>query len=296
MRRVDASAQVRIMAGSLGLGALPQVDPVYRLPLYNNSASVEPTYDEMRRKIRSVIWDMEETLQQLRRVVESADPDEAFGLLETSDVHDYQGSDGNLRYGLGEATDWEFFSVVRDHRERVARLRSADLLEAFVTLWHRIDANTRRELRRRGPLRRGQTFLVALTSDEGTLAYAGLRLSRVRLQPNGDPPGFLGYLDGRPVINPGSVEVRCRLGGFPPMAISKPGRPDPPALSWPRVRGETLTLDFRCPHSRCGGPPVWRRPGLNSVLERTLGSRPHRRASRGQCCLISSQVANRESR
>jgi hypothetical protein len=232
LRRVDSAAQVRFMSGSLGLGTLPQVDPAYRLPLYNNYAMIEPTFAEMRRKVRGVASDMEETLQQLRRVVDTTDPAEAFGLLETSEVYDYQGRDGDLRYGLGEAIDWEFFSVVKDHRERMERLEAAGLKYPFVALWQRVDADTKRELRRRGPPGRGQTFRVVLSYDESTLAYRGLKLSRVRFRKAADPPRYLNYIDGPPTIKSGSIEIHCRLGGYPPTVISRPGRPEPPIPSW----------------------------------------------------------------
>jgi hypothetical protein len=232
LRRVDAKDQIRFMSGSLGLAEPPQIDATYRVPLYNNYASIKSTFDEMRRKIQSVVIDMEDTLKRLRAVVDSSDPDAAFGLIETREVYDYQDKDGDLNYSLGKAIDWEFFSSVRDHRERVERLREANLEEAFITLWRRVDADVRRELRRRDPIDRQDTIRASLSYDEASLRFEGLKLSRARRLTRGDPPRLLTYLDGPPVIKPGSIEIRCTLGGYPPQVAPRPGRPTPPAPSW----------------------------------------------------------------
>jgi hypothetical protein len=175
---------------------------------------------------------MEETLRQLRAVVESSDPDAAFGLLETREVYDYQDNDGDLTYSLGKAIDREFFSSVRDHRERVERLRAAELEEAFTTLWQSVDADVRRELRRRGPIDRKDTYRVSLSYDEASLRFEGLTLSRARRPTTGEPPRLLNYLDGPPLIRPGSIKVHCALGGYPPQVTPRPGTPTPPPPSW----------------------------------------------------------------
>lgn len=210
-----------------------EIDPAYTLPLPNSYGSFSDALREVKGHVQSTMYDMEDTLSILRRIVASADPLEVEQLLDDPAIHDFYGREG-LGYGFRDVFVEDFFTEVRGYVERIDRIRAAGMETEYLNLAGDLAREVQRLLIQRGETPTGKTL-------EWTLAYdaASLRIHNLECKDVPRPPArSMGvpwpdhHLETHPVIAVGRIRITRGLPPFPPdRPHSRSGLPGSPR-SW----------------------------------------------------------------
>jgi hypothetical protein len=152
--------------------------------------------------------------------------------LDDPAIHDYMSSSGRLEFDFGEVRVSEIAETILSHKRRVDRLRGAGMLEPYVALTARVDAETRAALQRTTSQRPLDTFEATLRNDPGTLELRSFELRAVAKSAAKEHSHLLSYLEDFGSTGPGSAWVRTDLGGYPPVEVRRATSPGRAPITW----------------------------------------------------------------
>jgi len=113
---------------------LDAILPIYREPIDNWWGDIPESFKELKETARSAMITVEEVYELLRKITEEADPMEAERIVE--DVA-YECRDGLGRWSIalpGKLGSPDFFTVCKQHREMVEKLKGDGMLDAFLDI------------------------------------------------------------------------------------------------------------------------------------------------------------------
>lgn len=216
------------VARFFGLKAIPaklEIDPAYTLPLPNSYGSFSDALREIKRNVESTMYDMEDTLDVLKRIVASADPLEVERLLDESAIYSFYGHDG-LGYTFRDVFVEDFFNEVQGYVERLDRIRTGGLEAEFLNLAGALAREVQRVLIQRGETPTGITLEWTLEYNAATLRIKQLECRDV---PRPPAPAFGmkwpdHHLEADPAVSVGHIRITRGLPPFPPEPPhSRPG-------------------------------------------------------------------------
>jgi hypothetical protein len=109
------------------------IDPDLTLPLSNWYGNIRSAFYEEKKKLQKVVFDIEDVLEAMRKMLQSTDPDQAFTLYEEV-VANHVAGDGDLHFGASFFRDEDFATAVRHHRVRLHRLRELGIAQSYFAL------------------------------------------------------------------------------------------------------------------------------------------------------------------
>ncbi len=203
--------------GQTRMPARLDIDPEFTLPLPNSWGPFAPTLREIKDHVETTIFDMEDVLDVLHRIVASGSPVEVEDLLDEQAIYDHRGQGDELGFSLRDVRKEDFFGEARRYRERVARLRSSGLEEAYLRAAADIAREVQRLLVGQGETPEGDTLEWTLRFEPATLQRVSLSCALVkRPPPPGTAPWQRHFGEIEPEVSHGQIRIVRGLPPFPP--------------------------------------------------------------------------------
>lgn len=111
----------------------------FLLPLDNRYADIGKTFFDEKRKLQRIIFNAEEILESMQKMLRSTDPERAFRIYE-EDLWQYIGSGHGLVIDADFFNDEDFLEAVQNHKQRLKGIRAKGVEATFFALLKKIDA------------------------------------------------------------------------------------------------------------------------------------------------------------
>ena len=179
LKNADFFANRRFIAGTRYVELSPdQIDHDLTIPLDNGWGDLPKAFFKGKKKIQSTLFNMEDIAEALSKILQATDPIEALRIYE-DEVSDYVGHGG-----LGEEIkvsceffDEDFFTGVKNHRARLAKLRELGIEGNYFKLIETFNGTVMREVLNLSTDPKLVAVEIAVTYDPGSLADAAVRVS-----------------------------------------------------------------------------------------------------------------------
>lgn len=123
------------------------IDSAFRIDLDNESADIPESMAKLKRKTQSLIFDLEDMIKDLNKILIETDPEEALELVECLDL------DGHRRISFScDLYDEYLHDAVEEHKRQYDILRSLGVLDAFLKIKEECDRVICEDLLKRGKL------------------------------------------------------------------------------------------------------------------------------------------------
>jgi hypothetical protein len=141
------------------------IDYDYTVDLVNEYCDIRQTFFELKERVQSLIWNLEEPIEILQKVIRLTDPLEARALIEQLDVNGY----GRLSFDARDLLDEDFFTAVANHKAKLKRLREMGLEESFLGLQAAFGKWAISDLAPRMPIAKADAYSVVVRYNPRTL-------------------------------------------------------------------------------------------------------------------------------
>jgi len=238
----------RFMSWALpGIGKLNEtVNPIYQEPLDNWDGDIPDQFVDLKKKTQRAIFDIEEALEKLNEILETDDPEKALGVAEEI-YYDYRGAVSIP----DDLFDEDFYNVVREHKERHAKLHGAGLLDPYLRLQKECIQFICSDLAQHMELDRETAYILTVTynADLSTWSYSSeLRNIVGMFEKQGDEhwsyadaPATEGILS----ISPGSLIAYILAGRYGYQKYIDGQWVDEPEKSWEEKLGNVARISTR---------------------------------------------------
>lgn len=112
------------------------IETDYLLPIQNGYCDFDTEFFMQKKKIQSTLFELEEVVEALQKILRSTDPIEAWQIYEES-IEEYLNRNGwrsSLNFGAEFFDDEDFISAAKNHRDRVGKIRSLGLENSYLKL------------------------------------------------------------------------------------------------------------------------------------------------------------------
>ncbi|KCB48386.1 hypothetical protein L537_4424 [Bordetella hinzii 1277] len=140
LKTADFRRNRRFVLGNFGssVSLTPdQIDPDFILPLENDYGNIQEQFFEEKRKLQSIISEMNWALESMHEILKMTDPQAAYEKWNDDILSEYEGSLGRQTAIAFKATcfdDEDFLTAVKWHKERLGRLRDLGIETAYFKL------------------------------------------------------------------------------------------------------------------------------------------------------------------
>jgi len=145
--------------------ATSKILPLYQEPLDNWYGDIPEQFVELKKKVQRASFDIEEIAEKLNAILETDDPEKALGIAEDLD-HEY-GRHISFQDGL---FDEDFYSVVRQHKERHGNLKSAGMRDLYFKLQKDCSSYICSNLGKHMPIDRETAYVLTIAYDHKNLS------------------------------------------------------------------------------------------------------------------------------
>lgn len=124
-----------------------QIDHDLTLPLDNSWTDIQRDFFKGKKKLQSTFFDLEEVSDAIQKILRSTDPLEAQRIYEEA-ISDFVGRSGyrdTIQFRI-DFFDEDFLAAVKNHRERLAKLRELGIEGAYFKLMETYDRIVLNEL------------------------------------------------------------------------------------------------------------------------------------------------------
>jgi hypothetical protein len=149
------------------------IDDDYVVPLDNWYGSLRDGFYEMKKRIQSVVLDLDEWNKHLQAFLQSTDPVEAYSDFEEF-FHWHESSGGyefQFQFDVGHD---DFINAAIQHRKRLDQLRELGIEAAYLRLDNTIQDYCISDLARRLPLQPHESYVVTIQLDPMSLVVRSL--------------------------------------------------------------------------------------------------------------------------
>lgn len=152
------------------------IDEDYLKPLDNGYANLQKVFFDGKKKLQSVLFDAEEVIEAMQRILRTTDPVEAQ-LIYDDEIAQHVDGYGNLN--LGSARDFgfdeDFIAAAENHRARLRKLQELGLMGNYMKLLGDLETALVEQLL--NPAFNAEAIDVIVTYDDETLANSRIRVS-----------------------------------------------------------------------------------------------------------------------
>lgn len=147
---------------------LKRIEPLFLEPIDNWWGHIPTEFVKLKKKAQKTLWDIEEVYEKYKKIVESADPEEALSVAEDIE-HEYKGGHGVYLSLPDDLYDEDFVSAVKEHKQKYNDLRSAGILDSFLLLQQRMIEKAANEIGSKMPLDRSEVYIMEVRYDSETI-------------------------------------------------------------------------------------------------------------------------------
>lgn len=184
LKNADFLANRRFIGGTryVKLSA-DQIDHDLTIPLDNGWVDIQKEFFKGKKKLQSTLFDMEQIVEALSKILRTTDPMEALRIYE-EDIHDYVG-----RGGLGDQIavgvdffDDDFFNAVTNHRARLAKLRELGIEGNYFKLIETYNTAVLKNVLKLSRDPKLRAVKISVTYDEKTLRDAVIHVAPASIE------------------------------------------------------------------------------------------------------------------
>lgn len=154
------------------------IDYEYQLPIDNYWGDVKKEFFELKKRVRSLKWELEDTIEVLQRILLETDPVEALNIIEA----ELEIQRDEICFRANDFWDDEFWEVATAQKRKASQLRQRGLLDAYVALQTVIEDWIVNDLSSRMPLQAIDCYEITVAYNADTLSLIDLS-SSVRISP-----------------------------------------------------------------------------------------------------------------
>lgn len=134
LKNADFLANRRFLRSMNHVRFAPEnIDHEFTLPLGNITVNIPASFFDFKKELRRVLWEMEEVVEGMQKMLAATDPLEAKKIYE-ADVEDHVGGYGRHIMFSTDFVDDELFRAADNHRQRLAKLNELGLANAYFRL------------------------------------------------------------------------------------------------------------------------------------------------------------------
>jgi hypothetical protein len=155
-----------------------QIDHDLTIPLDNEWGDVPKEFFKGKKKIQSTLYDMEEITEALSKILGATDPMEALRIYE-EDVEDHvrRGGFGGEISVRCEFFDEDLFTVVKNHRARLAKIRELGIEGNYLKLIETLKVTVLKEVANLSADPNLKAVEISVTYDPESLSGGTVRVS-----------------------------------------------------------------------------------------------------------------------
>lgn len=145
--------------------ATSKLIPLYQEPLDNWYGDIPEQFVELKQKAQRAAFDIEEVIEKLNEILETDDPERALEIADELD-HEY----GRHIWFQDGLFDGDFYTVVKQHKERHDNLQSAGILDLYFKLQKDCSLYICSNLAKYMPIGGNTAYLLTISYDPKDLA------------------------------------------------------------------------------------------------------------------------------
>jgi len=169
----------------------------YLLPLDNHYGDIGSTFFDEKKKLQRIVFDVEEILESMQKMLRSTDPEEAFRIYE-EELWQHIGRGHGIVISADFFNDEDFLSAVQLHKQRLSVIRNIGVEAGFFALLRKIESEVPGRISEIEVVKNTRVR-ISVTYDVGTLSNARVAVEEVTGA--GDAPQLVGSKPGRHVID-----------------------------------------------------------------------------------------------
>lgn len=176
----DFMSNRRFLSGSSYVKISPdQIDADLLAPLDNQYGDIRKIFFEEKKKLQSTLFDIEEVVEAMQKMLRTTDPEEALRLYDDVIAQHIGGSFGrdNIYFSCNFFNDEDFFETVRNHKARLAKLRELGVEACYFKLLELFENTVIQQLSAPNFDANMAAIRVKVTYDFGTLRDAAIEVS-----------------------------------------------------------------------------------------------------------------------
>ncbi|WP_445157802.1 hypothetical protein [Halomonas sp. E14] len=178
LKNADFLANRRFLGATSYVKISPdQIEHDLLLPLDNHYSDIGKAFFDEKKKLQRIVFDAEEILEAMQKMLRSTDPEEAFRIYE-EDLSQHIGSGHGIVIDADFFNDEDFLSAVKNHRQRLDAIRDRGVEGNFFALLQKIGSEI--------PWRISDFEIAEGTRVRVTVTYDADTLSNARVTVKGD--------------------------------------------------------------------------------------------------------------
>ncbi len=176
----DFMSNRRFLSGSSYVKISPdQIDADLLAPLDNQYGDIRKIFFEEKKKLQSTLFDIEEVVEAMQKMLRTTDPEEALRLYDDVIAQHIGGSfeRDKIYFSCDFFNDEDFFEAVRNHKARLAKLRELGVEASYFKLLELFENTVIQQLSAPDFDANTAAIRVKVTYDFGTLRDAVIDVS-----------------------------------------------------------------------------------------------------------------------
>jgi len=176
----DFMSNRRFLSSSSYIEISPdQIDADLLVPLDNQYGDIRKIFFEEKKKLQSTLYDIEEVVEAMQKMLRTTDPEEALRVYEDVIAQHIGGSFGRdkIYFSCDFFNDEDFFETVRKHKGRLARLRELGVEGSYFKLLELFENTVIQRLADPGFVANTETIRIKITYDFVTLRDVVIEVS-----------------------------------------------------------------------------------------------------------------------
>jgi hypothetical protein len=146
LRNADFMSNRRFLGGTSYVKIKPEhIHEDYLKPLDNQYGDIQKVFFENKKKIQSVLFDIEAVVDAMHKILRETDPLIALKIYE-DEIEQYVGSRNGLGFSSEFFDDEDFFDTVKNHRARLEKLRELGVEGSYFKLLEQYDSRVVQQL------------------------------------------------------------------------------------------------------------------------------------------------------
>lgn len=140
LRSADFFANRRFLGATNYIKISPdQIEHDFLLPMDNQYAEIGKAFFEEKKKLQRIVFDAEEILDSMQKMLRSTDPEEAFRIYE-EDLWEHIGQGRGIVLDADFFNDEDFLASVKSHKKRLDAIRDKGMEASFFALLQKIES------------------------------------------------------------------------------------------------------------------------------------------------------------
>ena len=170
LANADFVSNRRFLSDSYYIKISPdQIDQDLTAPLDNSYCNLRDMFFEEKKKVQSVLFDIEEIAETMRKMLSATDPEVAIELYDEKITQFVGGGQQNIYFSADFFNDEDFLSAIRNHRARLSRLQELGVVGSYFEILETFERTVIERLTNTDFASTTETIRITVTYDSDTM-------------------------------------------------------------------------------------------------------------------------------